>query len=339
MRQLALSVMVVGLTFSGLACGNSLDREDRVLAKKPLQPKNPDPVRQSRAEGDKLSPYIACINRVFRRANSSRSRYLSWIKDSKVGPTCKERVIYAPYTLSGTSYCTTALKRANKLLPKMPALESAASDLAKSIRLLEPLLKEARRYYSAKTYKNDDCKKAQALHPKLMAAFSAYTTSSGLVSSFVNKANQKVLRGLLVRIEKKYGTNHPRYFHRKISLDARSMLAVLRAQTFEKSNKPGMPKVRSTVGALTALVEKMQSAPKKSGTVTGYGSFKSAAKSLLKACRVYVEKRAAGKPKYSRMEKRWLKRKSTSWMVKGSYARVGRRFDELIRKSNNVKFR
>lgn len=340
MRRMVSSVLGVGLIFGSLACGNSaLDIEDRLLAAKPIQPKNPDPARLSQATGNKLDPYITCINTVFRGVNNSRNRYLSWIKDTKVGPTCKERNIYAPYRLLRTANCTTALERANKLMPKMPALESAATELAKAIRKLEPLIKEANRYYSGKSYQADSCKKGQALHPRLMAGFAIYAKTRSKMSAVVNTHNQKVLRELLVSIEKKFGKNHPRYFHRKVSLDARAVLTLMRAQTFDKNNKPGMPKIRSAVSALAALMARMDGAPNKFRAGAGYISFRLTAKRFMDGCKEYVSKRATGTPKYTRMERRWLKKASTSWLVKGSYARVDRRFGELIRKSNAVKFR
>lgn len=340
MRTVALAVLAGVMIFGGLGCGDaSLDREDWLLAKKPIQAKNPDPARQNMALGDKLQPYIKCLNTVFSRVDSSRSRYLSWIKDPKVGPTCKERYLYAPYALYGTSACTTELDKANQRTPKLDKLEAAATDVAKAIRTLEPLLKEANGYYTAKTYNGDSCAKGKALHPKLMAAFSLFGTARTAMSSEIRVHNRKVLYALLDSIEKKYGKTHPRYYHRKVSLDARAVLNLMGAQTFSKTAKPGMAKVRETVAQFGALVERMDSAPNKhTGGVT-YTLFRSQAKRFLEACQEYVNKRATGPAKWTSMERRWLKKTSTSWMVKGSYGRVGRRFDELIRSSNRVKFR
>ncbi|MCK5796480.1 MAG: YiiG family protein [Deltaproteobacteria bacterium] len=335
------------LVFLG-ACDSATDVEDRLLAKS---------VPSSSVSGNKgnllaskdpmvlvsqkLQPYVKCINTVSSRVSAAKSRYLSWVKNKIKGPTCKERYIsYATYKLYSTTACTTALLKANKKPPHLAKLEKAAAGFAQAVSRLKPLLDSAYLYYTTKAYKRDNCAKGKQLHPRLMATWEVASGYDIALRQAVRSHNEKIQGWRLARIAKRYGLNHPRYYHRKIMAHAKESLATMRRLFFSKGKaRTGneLADARAATRRYGDLVEKAGGLSKAGVRVVGYTLYKIRAKALAKA---FVEaiNRKSKKKGYTRLQRRWLRSPTTGHLVKGSFARVLKRFNELIGAFNRVRF-
>jgi hypothetical protein len=151
--------------------------------------------------GAKLGEYISCMNLTSKRVVDSRNRYLSWVKDEKVGPTGKERNIYGLYDINADT-CFKALERAQKMSPSLPEVESAAAEYKKALEQLEPVVKQANKYYDQDDYKDDKMAKGKALHPELMNGFAKFEQVSKGFEDRVTTLNDGVNARQLTRLEK-----------------------------------------------------------------------------------------------------------------------------------------
>lgn len=281
--------------------------------------------------GQKLTAYVELGNRFFDRVYSSRRRYFSWLADPKAGPTCKERHIsYGLYTISKTGKAAEKLQKANEMKPGMKKLEDAATKVLVALDKLEPLLKKASRYYSQKDYKDDKCKKAQEMHPKLVALFGDFEASEKIFSAIVFKTSRGLHQRLLASIQKKHGKDHQRYYHKKVSLDARTLLRLL------PEGKAAAATAGKALAAFDKLVQEMDSNAKKGKEPSGYSSFRRSANGFVTACKERVRRLKSGKA-YSKSNLRSIKGGS-GWMVRGSYAKVIRAFNSLIDAANRVRY-
>lgn len=323
MKRTIVAMLVAGLALFVLAgCGGSKGDGDgpEALSKE---------AQADRELGLKLTAYVELGNRFFDRAYSSRRRYYSWLTDAKAGPTCKERHIYGLYTISKTGKAAEKIQKANEMKPQMKKLEDAATKVLVALDKLEPLLKKANRYYSQKDYKDDGCKKAQQMHPKLVALFDEFEASEKTLSAIIFKTSRALHRRLLGRIEKKHGKDHQRYYHKKVALDARSLLKLL------PEGKAEAATAAKALATLDKLVQEMDSNAKKGKEPSGYSSFRREANDFIKACKVRVRWLKGGKA-YSKRDQRKIDGGS-GWMVRGSYAKVVRAFNELIDAANRVR--
>lgn len=337
-------VALASLTLLASACGDKdLDREDQQLIAKAGGSVGTSPLgglagrlsalSPDAALGRKLQPYIACINSGADRVFDSQRRYLSWVDKTK-GPTCKERHKYAPYKLYSVLSCTKYMTRANVTAPRLPTLEKAANDFSRAMLQLKPLLDEAYTYYQTRGYKADGCAKGKALHPKLMAGWELATAANATLRSRLAFHNGALQARRLAGIEKTYGKNHPRYFHRKVIAVAKDVFAAVKVVARARKGA-SLTDVTTKLADYKAIVTKMDAAPTTGATL--FSSYKSAAKSLLDAFDEFVQRKTSGK-RFNRTERRWIAG-SSGWMVKGSASRVLRRYNELVNAFNRVRFR
>jgi len=323
MKRTNVATLVVGLALLALAgCGGSKggDSGPEALSKE---------AQADRDLGLKLTAYVELGNRFFDRAYSSRRRYYSWLTDAKAGPTCKERHIYGLYTISKTGKAAEKVQKANEMKPQMKKLEDAATKVLVALDKLEPLLKKANRYYSQKDYKDDGCKKAQQMHPKLVALFDEFEANEKALSALVFRTSRALHQRLLGRIAKKHGKDHQRYYHKKVALDARSLLRLL------PEGKAEAATAAKGLAAFDKLVQEMDANAKKGKEPTGYSSFRRKANGFVKACKARVRRLKSGKA-YSKWDQRKID-SGSGWMVSGSYAKVVRAFNELIDAANRVR--
>jgi len=270
---------------------------------------------------EKLNAYVGCINRLSGRAFDARERYFSWV--SPKGPTGRERIIYGTYTIYDTSECKGDVEKANALEPRDADLESAASAYVTAVVALEPLLKEADDYYTQEDYKDDKMAKGKALHPRLVAAWTAFATADSNLRDRIEAIQDKMDVERLAEIEKSEGRKD-RYYIQSLMLSAKRLM---RAQSSDKS---GLPKFTS---ALTDYETAAKATEDYTGANTGkskIGSlFISSAKSFLVTAKQLM-RRVRDKVPYSSGEKMILDTGGGAWMVEGSPARLLRDYNQLV---------
>ena len=92
-------------------------------------------------------------------------------------------------------------------------------------------------------------------------------------------------------------------------------------------------KIAAEVKTFDALVQEMEENTKGKSSLSW---FQSSATAYVQASKEMMRHMKEGK-KFSRMEQQWIARGS-GWMVKGSYEAVLKKFNDLIDKSNSVRF-
>ncbi|MDY0001309.1 MAG: DUF3829 domain-containing protein [Polyangia bacterium] len=279
----------------------------------------------------KLQPYIKMTNQFTGRVYDSRNRYASWLKDFEKGPTCKERHVYGLYTISEVEGALKEVEKVQGSEPKLQDLEEGAVKYTSGLKKLFPLLKKADRYYQQGDYKEDGCKQAKELHPELVAAWKEFEEGDKLLGKAIEKYNTGLHYRLLDRIGKQFGKTSDRYYHKKVTLDARALLMLLRFESREK--EPNHEKIATEVKAFDTLVQEMEENTKGKSSLSW---FQSSSNAYVQAAKEMMRHMKEGK-KFSRTEQNWIARGS-GWMVRGSYDAVLKKFNDLIDKSNSVRF-
>lgn len=283
--------------------------------------------------GPKLQPYIGCINRLSERSYSSRDRYLSWSKES--GPTGKERIIYGLYTIYDTADCRKNVEKAAEMAPKNEELEKAGAAYAAAVGALEPLLKEADDYYAQENYKDDKMAKGKAMHPKLMAAWSAFASADKDLRGVVQKLNDISQAEELAEVEKREGRK-ARWHVMDVMLKAK---ALNRVEGNGDPAKMDLAKVQELIGAYEASVKALETyaeehkepglGPERIGStyVSAAKSYLATAKGLMRRVRDHVP--------YSSGERMMLSQQGAGWMIEGSPPRLMRDYNELVNRYNS----
>lgn len=275
---------------------------------------------QTPALTQKLNAYIGCINRLSERSYSSRERYFSWA--DKKGPTGKERIIYGLYTIYDTAPCKREVDKANALEPRDAALETAASNYAEAVSLLEGLLKEADDYYTQENYKDDKMAKGRALHPRLVAAWDAFAQADVKLRAGIDELQEIMAAQRIAEIERTEGIKD-RYHIEAVMLSAKRLMRVQTASA---------PDIK----AITKALDDYEAILKATDTYAGenkdskIGSmFVSSAKSFLTTAKQLM-RRVRDKVPYSQGDRMILNTGSGAWMVEGSPARLTRDYNQLI---------
>ena len=146
---------------------------------------------------NKLGKYITCFNHVSSRAAESKAYYLRGVKNPKTGPTGKERP-FPPYELYADQ-CFSELDEAAKMKP-LGGLDAKAVEYKAALAELDPLLKEARKYYDQRDYLDDKFAKGKELHPRLMSAWERFEAINDSFKSDVVTLNDGVKERALKRL-------------------------------------------------------------------------------------------------------------------------------------------
>lgn len=276
------------------------------------------------SQTEKLNAYVECMNRLSARSYEFRARYLSWV--GKNGPTGKERIIYGTYTIYDTSDCRKNVERVNALEPHEAELEAAAAAYVEAVAALEPLLQEADDYYSQENYKDDGMAKGKALHPRLLAAWGAFSDADTKLRSGVEAIKDRLAEEKLAEIEKAEGRN-ARYCVEALMIQAKRVL---------RSHQTAKPDLAAITQALTDYEASVKAAEKFSGGSGEAGrigsGFIGSAKSYLTSAKQLM-RRIRDKVPYSQGDRMMLDA-GGGWMVEGSPARLLRDYNQLIQSYN-----
>jgi hypothetical protein len=273
---------------------------------------------------EKINAYVECINRLSERAYDSRSRYFSWVRGK--GPTGKEPIIYGTYTIYDTSDCKKNVEKANSLDPREPELEAAASAYVEAVVALEPLLKEADDYYEQEDYKDDKMAKGKALHPRLVAAWTAFASVDQKLRTGLDVLQDKLAVEKLAEIERSEGRKE-RYHIQALMISAKRLN---RAQSVDPPNLAEITAALGDYEAIAKATEEYADANPKSKIGSGFigdaKTFLTTAKQLMR--------RVRDKVPYSSGEKMMLNTDGGGWMVEGSPARLLRDYNQLVESYN-----
>jgi hypothetical protein len=269
---------------------------------------------------EKVNAYVDCINRLSERSYESRSRYFEWV-DAKKGPTGKERIIYGTYTIYDTSDCKAKVDKANALEPHDSDLEAAASAYVEAVVALEPLLKEADDYYEQEDYKDDKMAKGKALHPRLVAAWTAFASADEKLRNGIDVLQDKEAEAKLAEIERSEGRKD-RYHVQALMMQAKRLMRV------QSATEPDLAKITEALGSYDAIAKATETyAGANPGTIGS--SFIGDAKEFLVTAKQLM-RRVRDKVPYSTGDRMMLDSGGGGWMVEGSPARLLRDYNELV---------
>lgn len=301
-----------------------------VSAAKPPPPA-PAPVAAADHTGDKVQSYIKCYNDVNSRAQDSITRYASWVKDMKTGPTGKERIVYGLYTLSesGVVNCDKNINAALELKPALAGLDDSARAYRSALLQLNDRINEADRYYNRKNYEDDGFAKGKEMHAPLAKAMQDFRAASSTFSDALEVENDKLQVKELAEVEKAEGRKL-RYWRMDAMADAKHIVRLMSEDTFDVTQATA--KVDAFEKATDALVDYAKA--HKDEQPMMWSSMESALESYRVAAKERL-RRVRDKTPYSQGDRMMLNANS-GWMISGSPDKLVRNYNELITTSNRL---
>jgi hypothetical protein len=284
------------------------------------------------ALGNKLGEYISCMNGTSKRVVDSRNRYLSWVKDEKVGPTGKERNIYGLYDVNADG-CFPNLDRAKTMAPALPDVESAAAEYRKALEELDPLVKEANKYYDQDDYKDDKMAKGKALHPQLMNGFAKFEQVSKGFEDRVTALNDEVMARQLTRLEKD-PTRRLQYLSQRGLNEAKAAIKLIDIAELKELDQQKYDVALQTYDrTLTELEQHAEKNKAEADKVMMFSSYLSSCKTFLKSAKDLMRRKRDNKD----FNKEFFSRSSPQ-MVDGHPAQVIEKYNRMISDSNHLRY-
>lgn len=288
--------------------------------------------------GEKLNPYITCINQSTGAVRRSADRYADWVDKDK-GVTGTEKNVYGIFEISDQSMCIDGVKKSADLEPDDPALETAASEYVTALQAAITVVDEAYKYYDEKNYEDDKFAKAKELHPKLIKAFDDFEAADEKFRDLVVSQNNGLLERELERIEKEQGQKL-RWQHAKLMNVAKKLMEATDAEITETGElKLDVAKFDPAFEAfekqLDGLVAYTKANKAETDSITMFSRFVDSAEELKKAGKE-MSRRQRDAKKYDQSE---LERLS-SWpeQVEGNPMKFGKLYDDLVQASNSLSW-
>lgn len=271
----------------------------------------------------KSNLYISkCFNNYSISVANSRSRYVSWIKDPKSGPTGKESIVYGLYQINGDgSDCASAIAEAKAADPEMPELEAAADKFAAALGGVLPLIANAYNYYDQEDYKDDGFAKGKEIHTPLMAAFDNFDAVNKEFAAEIDKVEDNVAQ---VQLDE-YRDDPSKVFEFNsvdLSIKSKKIVAYLRDRKYEDMKAEDLqPLIEEAEASLT------QTKAAKSSRPTS-GIFLNQADEFIKASKDLMRRIRDKKP-FSDFDRNLLGT-SGGWMVDGSPDKVINVYNRMV---------
>ena len=277
----------------------------------------------------KLQIYIDCFNKLDERAHRTITRYSSWVKDMKTGPTGNEKVVYGLYSIASedVAACVGEFAQASALRPALPELDAAGKTYIASLAAMDKLVADAYTYYDRENYKDDKFAKGKAIHGPLAAGFDSFAQASAAFSKALDVENDHLLAAQLAQIEKTQGRKLP-YYRMALMNKAKVLADVLGDETFDAAAAaPRLQAFESMADEAMAFAK-----PAKDEVPHGWSSFERTAEEFRKASKERF-RRVRDKVPYSDGERMMLK-PGSGWMVEGSSEKLIKAYNDLVSASN-----
>ena len=171
---------------------------------------------------DKLDEYIKCLNSLSSPIHQSRHRYFTYVP--RTGPTGKETMadIYK-LPVGATANCSAGITRSKAMPPSEPKLEEAGSEFSLAAIEIDRLMTEMDTYYDLRLFKDDKWAKGKAMHPRLMAAWSRFSTADKNLHDTLDGITKPLAQRVLGRLEREDGKRF-RYSRKKVLITARELV-------------------------------------------------------------------------------------------------------------------
>jgi len=285
--------------------------------------------------GNKLSGYISCINNTSRTITDAQKRYFDWV-DAKAGLTGKEKSVYGVYEISDPSTCVDGIKKSADAEPEDAELEGAATEYLTALQAAVPVINEAHKYYEDEDYKDDKFAKGKELHPKLVAAFDAFTAADAKFRVLVVGKNEALQERELARVEKEEGRKLS--FHNKFVMAKAKKL--VEASDVADLKDLDLGKYETLVSDYEKAVDELETYVKdhkaEADSVSIFSMFVDQATTLRKAAKDLM-RRKRDKGEYTQDEIKYLNQ-GHSHLVEGNPGEVLKAYNDLVNRSNGLNW-
>jgi len=291
--------------------------------------KGATPEEQKDAElAEKLQGYIECLNGASRDASRSRTNYLRSV-DADKGPGPKTRSVYVSEIT--TEYCTKALDKVQSKNPALPEVQAAATEYRAALEALAPIAKTLHQYYDRKDFKDDKYAKGQELHPKLMAAFTAFEKANDTLDEKVTTLNDAVGQRHLARLKDRPDRRLEYLVELSVN-DAKKLVKLVDVDSIAKLDATAYSAALDAYQKSYTDFETHAAAhPDEASKVLSLSIFKSSAEEYLKASKELMRRK--------RDNKDFTREFGSPEHVEGHPAKVVRSFNDLVDRSNRLTFR
>lgn len=281
------------------------------------------------ALADKLDAYIGCVNDARQRVVDAERDYLRHV-DAVKGPTGKETTVDVPEL--GMDACLSRLADAKKKAPPLPELEPATAAFESALSTLVKLTKQAHAYYDLEEYKDDGFAKGIAMHRPLMAAFAAVDKAEPPFAAAVWGVNDALCERRLARFSRDPARVLP--YDIAKSLEAAKKLARLGdVRSLQQVNLAALTAAVTAYEQSLALIASYADAhPDESSKVLPLPIFQYAAGEFLSAAKALVRRKRENKD--FKGDDEWRPE-----LVAGNPANVRARYDELVYRTNGLRYR
>lgn len=340
-RTIKTPARLAALVAAAISLSACDDKPERAV--EPAQPASasastattPSPAPAAKPQLDttqKLNLYIECFNNTYVSAHKAMDRYTSWVKDMKVGPTGKERIVYGIYSVGESSLksCGEPVLNAAQSEPAMPALDTVAKDYSATVTAWGKTLEEAGTYYGRENYKDDAMARGKAMHGDIVKHYTAFNTASRQFNQALEEANDERQLIQLAEVEKSEGRQF-NYWYMATMLSAKQLMNVLTQDDFDINTATARLKAyEDNADALIELAKKPETAKPAMWSMMSLPleNYRMAAKERLR--------RVRDKTPYSQGERSLISNNS-GWMVHGSTDKLIRNYNSLIESSNRQR--
>ena len=175
--------------------------------------------------GAKLNAYIVCLNQFSQDVYHGRHTWLDEF-DAKKGPQQKQSrdTLYGPLELPDVKECKDGIDKVKGAQPKLAELEAAGDAYVAALVTLQPMTVQMREYFEQGDYKDDKLARAIEMHPKLMAAWEAFSTADRAIGVEVDKLEDRLATEQLAELEKSEGKKL-RWHHKRTIITGKKVVA------------------------------------------------------------------------------------------------------------------
>lgn len=287
--------------------------------------------------GEKLDPYIKCVNNNSNNVTDSAKRYFDWIPDIKVGPTGKENP-YGLYEIREIKTCVDGITASAAIDPDDPEFEAIGKAYADALTAAEAIANEAHKYYDEKNYEDDKWAKAKEMHPKLVAAFEAFAKADEAMRAAVAVKNDALQERDLARVETDMG-KILMWHHKKTMILAKKVMDIgdvaiepefaLDLAKFE----PALTEFETQLEAMNTYAKEHK---EEADSLTMFSSLQSDGEDFKKAAKEMLRRKRDNKA-FTKDDFERFASGPAEW-VEGSPAKLSHDYNELVNTSNGLNY-
>ncbi len=183
-------------------------------------------------------------------------------------------------------------------------------------------MKEADDYYEQENYKDDKMAKGKALHPRLVAAWTAFASADQKLRTGIDVVQDKLAAQKLAEIERTEGRK-ALYHVQALMMHAKRLMRT------QSASPPDLAKITQALGDYEEIAKATETYADATSDSKIGSSFIGDAKAFLVTAKQLM-RRVRDKVPYSSGERMMLDADGGGWMVEGSPGRLMRDYNQLV---------